>query len=117
MIQSLFTADTFCRIKAKYLGKKIYRLWVRVREESREGHARLNRKRSNVILCLTKLTVASKRDTTQQCGTHSRRSDASESVFRRCTEVVKNLVQLINVTEKRIERVSGRKAVTYSRPL
>ena len=61
VIQSLFTTDPSGRIKAKQLGKKIDRMRIRVREKSGERDAGLDRQRSNVILCLVGLAVASKK--------------------------------------------------------
>lgn len=52
VIQSLLTANPFCRIKAKQLGKKFYCMRISMGEQSRERNARLDRQGSNVILCL-----------------------------------------------------------------
>jgi len=78
VIQSLFAADTFGGVEAKHLGQEIGGKRVCIGEEGREGDARFDRERSNVILS-------------------TRRADATQCIFRRSAQIVKNLVELINV--------------------
>ena len=52
MLERLFAGDAFGGIKVEHLGEQIERERIRVREQLREGHARSDGQRTNVILRL-----------------------------------------------------------------
>jgi hypothetical protein len=50
--------------------------------------------------------------------TYTRRTDTSERVFRRRTEVVQDLVELVDIAARRVrEMLYGKICYTHSRPL
>ena len=81
MVQRLFTSDTLRRIEVEQLRQKIDGKWVRAGEQAREGHPRFDRERANVVL-----------------GT--RGTNTTKSIFGRRSEVVKDLVKLVDVTRR-----------------
>lgn len=78
MVQRLFTADTLGGIEAKHSRQQINSQRVSVREQRREEDARLDREGPNIIL-------------------RARGTDATQRVFRRRTEIMQNLVQLVHI--------------------
>ena len=81
VIQCFFASNSLRRIKIEHPGQEIDCERVGMGNEGREGNPGLNRKRADILL-----------------GTG--RTNTAESILRWSSQVVQNLVELINVTEK-----------------
>lgn len=81
MIQRLLAANPLRRVKREHLLQQVDRERVRVRVQGLERDARLNGQRADIVLC-------------------TRGPDASEGVLGGRAEVVQNLVELVDVTDR-----------------
>jgi len=90
VIECVLAADTLGRVKAQHAREKVDGERVRLREEGCEGNARADREGTNVIL--------------SSRGTHS-----AEGVFRGSAEIMEDLVELINITDRAVSRASRTK--------
>ena len=81
VVQGLFASDSFRRIEVEHPGQEVDREGVGVGDKGREGNAGLDGERADILL-----------------GT--RGTNTAKSVFGRGSQIVQDLVELINVTEK-----------------
>ena len=81
VVQGLFTSNPPRRIEVEHPGQEIDRERVCMRDKGREGNSGLDRERADILLS-------------------TGRTNTAESILRRGSQVVQNLVELINVTEK-----------------
>ena len=81
VVQGLFASDSFRRIEVKHPGQEVDRKGVGVGDKGREGDAGLDGERADILLC-------------------TRGTNTAKSVFGRGSQIVQDLVELINVTEK-----------------
>jgi len=81
VVQGLFASDSFRRIEVKHPGQEINRERVGMGDEGRERNAGLDGERADILL-----------------GTG--RANTAKGVLRRGSQIVQDLVELINVTDK-----------------
>jgi len=98
VIERLLAIQTLSRIEAQHLGKEIDCQRVGLGVQARERDFGLDRERANIVLC-------------------TRRTNAAKGVFGWSSQVVKNLVKLVDVTENIISKVTASQASTHSLPL
>jgi len=81
VVQGLFTSDPFRRIEVEHPGQEVYRERVGMGDEGRERNTGLDGERADILL-----------------GTG--RTNTAKGVLRGGSQIVQDLVELINITEK-----------------
>lgn len=89
MVKGLLATQSLGWVEAKHLGEEVNSEWVGLWVKRREGDLRLNWERSNVVL-----------------GT--RTTNPSKGILRRRSEVMKNLVELIDVVSTLVNGFSSK---------
>ena len=90
VVQRLLAADTPCGVEAEHAREEVDGERVGLWEERGEGDTGSDRQGADIVLC-------------------TRRADAAEGIFRRCAEVVQDLVELVNVIPALEDRATSKK--------
>ena len=100
VVQSLLAGDTLRRVEVEQLREQINGQWVCTGEESGEGNSGLDWEGADVILGLH--IIVSGDFGILKRATYTGRTDTTEGILRWRTEVVKDLVQLVDITARRL---------------
>lgn len=98
VVKRLLAAHALRGIEAQHLRKQVNRERVRLGEERRKGHTGFNREGPNIVLGLI-IRAQFRTYAHIQRRTHARGPYAAERVLRGCSEVVQDLIELVDVAK------------------